>query len=125
MSRPECQLRQPGLAQVRGADRQVPGQVRLGRSPAELLGQLPDHDAEFHGELLRRALDVNLPARVPEMPLDLPENAWLRVSGQAAADGGIEVVDCLHQADISRLQQVLGRLRAAAVPLRAGHTMPR
>ena len=117
---PEGHVRKLGIPQLVAADPQVPRQVRLGRSAAELLGQLPGRRADFHGQLLDRALDIKLPARVPEMALDLAGDAGLGIGGQAAAEGRIEVVDRLHQADIPHLHQVLSRLRTAPVSLHAG-----
>ena len=76
--------------------------------------------ADLQPQLLRRALDVHLPALVAEVPLDLAGDARLGVGGQAAADGRVEVVDGLQQADVADLHQLLGRLRAVPVPLGAG-----
>jgi hypothetical protein len=58
---------------------------------------------------------VHLPPLVAEVPLDLAADARQGVGGQAAAVGGIVVVDRLEQADVAHLHQVLDRLGAAAV----------
>ncbi|HEX2318245.1 MAG TPA: hypothetical protein VHJ18_04605 [Streptosporangiaceae bacterium] len=86
MSRPEGQLRELGFPQVSGADPQVPGQVVLSRRAAELLGQLPGDRADFKCQVFCRAIDMNLPSPVPEVPLDLAAYAWLGVGGQGAGE---------------------------------------
>ena len=120
----EGQLRPPGLAQLVGADPQVPGQVGFGRGPAQVLGQLPGRLADLEHQLLHGARDVDLPPLVAEVPLDLAADARPRVGGQAAADGRVEVADRLQQADIPHLHQVLRRLRAVQVPPHAGPDQP-
>jgi len=118
--RPEGQLRPPGLPQVIPAHSQVPGQVGFGRRAAQLLGQPPGRLTDFQDQLLHRPLDTDLPALVPEVPLELAADARPRVRGQAAAGGRIELADRLQQAEIPHLHQVLRRLRAAQVWSHAG-----
>ena len=73
-----------GRAAAHRADPQVPGQVGLGRGPAQLLGQLPGRLAGLEHQLLHRAPDVDLPPLVTEVPLELAADARPRVRGQAA-----------------------------------------
>jgi len=115
----EGELCPPGLAQRVAGDSQVPGEVGLGRVPAQVLGQLPGFRADLKDQFLHRARDVDRPPLVPEVLLDLPADAGPREGRQAAAGGRVEVADRLQQPDVPHLDQVLGRLRAARVPPRA------
>src|ERR1035437_5664646 len=87
-----------------GAGPEVAGQVGFGWRPAQILGQLPGRRPDLENQILHRALDMELPALVAEVPLDLAADARLRVRGQTAAKGRIEVVDRLHQADVPHLR---------------------
>jgi hypothetical protein len=51
-ARLETHLRPPGIPQIITANPQVPGQVGLGRHPAQVLGQLPGCRTEVHHQLL-------------------------------------------------------------------------
>jgi len=116
----EGQLRLPGLPHLIPADSQVPGQVRVRRGAAQLLGQWPGRVSDPQDQLLHRAQDVERPALVAEVPLELSADARRRVGAQAGADGWIKIADCLHQADVAHLHQVLDRHRAALVRTYAG-----
>src|SRR5215475_12280097 len=87
---------------------------------AELLRQCRGRVPDLERQLLERALDVQLPALVAEVALELAGDAGLRVGGQVPAEPGIEVVDRLKQADVANLDQILGEFRAARVTLHAG-----
>jgi hypothetical protein len=53
------------------------------------------------------AADSHHPQLVAEEALDLPGDAGTRMRLEVVADGGIEVVDRLHQARVSNLAKVL------------------
>jgi hypothetical protein len=91
----------------------VPGRT------AQLLGEFPARPADLQHQFLRGPLDMDLPALIPEVPLDLTADTWLRVRGQVRPQRGIEVVDRLEQADVAGLHQVLDRLRGVPVALHA------
>jgi len=91
-----------------------------GSGPGELLGQLGAGPAQLQPQFLGGPLDVHVPPLVPEVPFDLAGDAGLRVGGEVAAEGRVEVVDGLEQADVTDLHQLLGRLGAVPVPLGAG-----
>jgi hypothetical protein len=50
-ARLESHLGPPGIPQLVTADPEVPGQVGLGRNPAQILGQLPGCLTEVHHQL--------------------------------------------------------------------------
>src|SRR5690349_1820965 len=95
------------------------GEFCVTRAPAELLSELADPLTHFQQPFLNRPLDMDLPPLVAEVPLDLAGDAGLRVSGQAAADTRVEVVDRLEQAHVADLHQVLVWLGAAPVTVGA------
>ena len=97
----------------------VPGHLGVGWRAAQILGQLAGRLAGFQYQFLHGPRDVDRPALVPEVPLDLAADAHLRVGGQVAADRGIETADRLHQPDITHLHQILDRLGTLPVPLHA------
>ena len=76
------------------------GQFRACWHAAELLCQVARRLADFQYQVLQRAVDMYLSAPVREVPLDFPDDVGPGVAGQAAAEGQIEVVDRLQQADI-------------------------
>jgi hypothetical protein len=67
---------------------------------------------------------VDLPALVPEVPLDLADHARVGVRGQVAAEVRIEVVDRLEQADVADLHEFFRGLRAGLVLPDAGPHQP-
>src|SRR5215468_3362943 len=82
----------------------------------ECLGQLGGGIAYREPSFLERALDMHLPALIPEVPLDLAADARQGVTRKAGASSGIVVVDGLDQPDVSDLQQVLVRFWAVLEP---------
>jgi len=108
------------VAQLVVADAEVLGQfVVLGR-PGELLRQLGAGPAQLQPQFLGGPLDVHVPPLVTEVPLDLAGDARLRIRREVAAEGRVEIVDGLEQADVTDLHQLLGRLGAVPVALGAG-----
>src|SRR5215472_15889482 len=105
------------VTQLVVADPQVLRQFVVLGGTGELVGQLGAGPAQLKPQLLSGALDVYVPPLVPEVPLDLPGDARLGVGGQVAAEGWVEVVDRLEQADVADLHQFLWRLRAVPVSL--------
>ena len=104
-----------------GGDVQVLGEFGVRRNPAELVGQFGGRVPQLEPSLLKRALDVDLPALIAEVALDLAAYARLRIAGQTRADTGIEVVDRLEQANVTDLHELLVRLGAVLV---AEHARP-
>jgi hypothetical protein len=113
------QFRRPGVLDIVRADSQMPGEVGVGGGTAEFLGELEGLLAGLQDQFLQGPVDMDLPALVTEVPLDLAGDARLSLGGQGAAEGRVEVVDGLQQADVAHLHQVLGRLGAAPVSLHA------
>src|ERR1700678_2803861 len=102
------------------ADPQGSDQVGLGWHAPEFLGQLPGRRPGSHSQVLDGPGDVNLPALVPEVALDLAGNVRVSIGRQRAANGRVEVVDRRDQANIAHLHQVFSRLRAVPIALDAG-----
>ena len=91
----------------------------------EVLDQRGARLADLQQQFLHRPLDMDLPALVPEVALDLAGDARLGVGGQVPAECRVEVVDRLEQADVADLHQLFFRLRAVPVPAGArAHQRP-
>jgi hypothetical protein len=98
----------------------MPRELGVAGLARQFLGELVGCGADPQPQFLRGALYPQLPAVVPEIPLDLRADARLGVGSQIAADPGVEIADRLHQPQVPGLDKVLGELRADAVTGRAG-----
>src|SRR6202042_772889 len=107
-----------GVPDLVQADTQMLGDFRVRGRVAEILDEGGTGFAHPEQQFLHGPLDVDLPALVPEMPLDLPGDARLRVRGQVAAERRVEVVDRLEQPDVADLHQLFFRFRAVPVTAR-------
>jgi hypothetical protein len=87
-----------GLADVVLGDPQQAGQLVVGGRAAAFLGQLPADRADLEQQFLERAADVDLPALVPEVPLDLAADTRRGVSRQAVSQAGSKLPIALTSA---------------------------
>src|SRR5580704_12479250 len=85
----EHQVGSLGVAQVFVADPEVRREFVRARRPGQALGQVDPGPPQFLAQFLRGPLDVNLPAFVAEVALDLATHARLGVGGQVAAQRGV------------------------------------
>src|SRR5680860_1236253 len=85
-------------------------QLLNGRGAVELDGELLDDLVQTDVEVLQRPRDLDRPALVPEVALDLAENGGCGVGGEFHPAGDVETVDRLDQTDRAHLNQVLDRL---------------
>jgi hypothetical protein len=114
-------LRAPGLQRLEDllvGDRQVLGELRHRRGPAELRGQLRGGLLDAQRELLQVARWSHGPRLVAEVALDLAEHRGHRERRERDAAVGVEAVDGLQQPEGGDLHDVLERLGLAPVAQR-------
>src|SRR5438874_2357467 len=83
------------------------GELRHGRRPPPPGGQLLFGLLDLQRALLRPAWDVDRPAEVAEVALQLAEDGRNGERRERGAAIRLKAVDCLHQAETRHLEQIL------------------
>ena len=90
----------------------MPGQIADGRRPAERHRELFDCAVDAQVEFLQPARDLDGPALVAEVALDLADDRRGRVGRELDPAVEVETVDRLEQADGADLNQIVERFAA-------------
>jgi hypothetical protein len=81
----KCAVRIVALANVADLTAEMLGNLLFRRGSVQLLGQVGLAGKDLGPQFLRRPADVDLPALIPEVTLDLAADARTGVSGEAGA----------------------------------------
>ena len=107
-----------GLEDLLGGDAEVLGDLGDRRRVLESLRERVDRLVHLERELLKTTRDLDGPALVAEVALDLPHDRGRRVGGELDLAVDVEAVDSLDEADGPDLDQVVDRLTAVPEPAR-------